>query len=60
MSSMLHKDAARKDGGVRPGAPVAEKSKGRKRSHPSDGMDDTAPPPNVKLPTAVSFVHTHT
>lgn len=30
-----------------------QQSRGRKRSHPSDAMDDGAPP-NVKLPTAVS------
>ena len=32
---------------------VGSSSRGRKRSHPSDTMDDGAPP-NVKLPTAVS------
>lgn len=48
-------NAARKDPGPHdPGAPA--RSRGRKRSHPSDSIDDGVPP-NVKLPTAVSHIH---
>lgn len=56
-STTPQENATRKDSGPRdPEATITapERLRGRKRSHPSDAMDDSAPP-NVKLPTAVSF-----
>lgn len=60
-STTPQENATRKDSGPHdPEATTAttavppERQRGRKRSHPSDAMDDGAPP-NVKLPTAVSF-----
>lgn len=56
-STTPQENAARKDTGPRdPEATTTapERPRGRKRSHPSDAMDDSAPP-NVKLPTAVSI-----
>lgn len=56
-SAVPQENAARIDPGPRDlglGASGSRRQRGRKRSHPSDTMDDGAPP-NVKLPTAVSF-----
>ena len=52
---MLQESAESKEAGPNsdPGA-GSSAQRGRKRSHPSDVMDETTAPPNMQLPSAVS------
>ena len=53
------KDTGPLDPGASSTASITERPRGRKRSHPTDALDDGAPP-NVKLPTAVSYGDVYT